>query len=98
MKNLSETSVQYVKGIGPARKKLFSNLGVETIEDLFYLFPRRYEDRTQMTPLSQLKVGEWQTVSGQVQVRGGHRSWYTKKHVYEISVTDGKSRVFCVWF
>ncbi|MBI5415455.1 MAG: hypothetical protein HZA29_01435, partial [Candidatus Omnitrophica bacterium] len=43
MRTLSDISIQYVKGVGPARKKLFERLGVATVEDLLYLFPRRYE-------------------------------------------------------
>ncbi len=98
MRNLQDISIQYVKGVGPARKKLFANLGIENIEDLLYFFPRRYEDRRQMTPFNQLKAGEFQTVSGKVLARGGHRSWFTKKHVYETAIGDDTGRLFCVWF
>lgn len=98
MSSLSQSSVQYLKGVGPARKKLFENLGVLSLEDLLYLFPRRYEDRTKMTPLSQLKVGEFQTVTGRVMARGGRQSWYTRKHVYETVIGDDKGRLFAVWF
>ncbi|MCA9401487.1 MAG: hypothetical protein KC713_07655, partial [Candidatus Omnitrophica bacterium] len=30
---LDQISVQYVKGVGPAKKKLLEKLGIETIED-----------------------------------------------------------------
>ncbi len=96
--NLSDISIQYLKGVGPQRKKVFERLGVETVEDLLYLFPRRYEDRRQMTPLAKLKVGEWQTVAGKIVSHGGRRSYYTKKHVYKVEIADSTSRVFCVWF
>ncbi len=95
---LSEMSIQYIKGVGPARKKLFANLGVETVEDLLYLFPRRYEDRTQMIPIAQVKLGEMQTVSGKVMIAAGRQTWFSKKKVYEMVVDDGTGRLFCVWF
>lgn len=95
---LKEISVQFIKGVGPARKKLFKNMGVETVEDLLYLFPRRYEDRTKMTPIAQLVVGELQTISGKVMTRGGRRVWYTKKHLFEIVIDDGTGKIFAVWF
>lgn len=98
MKGLQEVSVQFLKGVGPARKKLFENLGVFSIEDLLYLFPRRYEDRRRMTPIAQLKLGEFQAVSGKVMVHGAHRSWYTRKHLSEIVIDDGSGRLSCVWF
>ncbi|HLF18558.1 MAG TPA: ATP-dependent DNA helicase RecG [Candidatus Omnitrophota bacterium] len=98
MSSLSDTSVQFVKGVGPHKKKLFANLGIESIEDLFYFFPRRYEDRRQITPLSKVKVGEWQTIQGKVLLGESRKSWYTKKHVFEVTIDDGTGRIFCVWF
>ena len=32
--------VQYLKGVGPARAKIFAQLGVETVGDLLEYFPR----------------------------------------------------------
>ena len=34
-----ETSVQYLKGIGPRRNDLFKRLGIATLRDLLYHFP-----------------------------------------------------------
>jgi len=98
MSNLSAISVHFLKGVGPVRKKILENLGVFNVEDLLYLFPRRYEDRTKMTPLAQVKIGEPQTVTGKVIVQGGRKSWYTHKHVYETVLDDGSGRLFAVWF
>lgn len=98
MRQLSDISIQYVKGVGPAKKKLFEQLGIETVEELLYFFPRRYEDRRHLTPIAQAKVGEWQTISGKVLTQGGRRSWYTKKHVFEVLVDDGGGRMSCTWF
>lgn len=98
MSKLTQISVQFLKGVGPARKKILENLGVHNVEDLLYLFPRRYEDRTKMTPLSQVKIGEFQTVSGKVIARGSRQSWFTRKHVYETVIDDGTGKIFGVWF
>lgn len=98
MPQLSDISVQFLKGVGPARKEILRNLGVQSIEDLMYLFPRRYEDRTQMTPLSHVKIGQPQTVTGKVIAQGGRKSWFTRKHVYETVIDDGTGRMFAVWF
>ncbi len=98
MKNATDTSIQYLKGVGPSRKKMFERLGVETVEDLMYLFPRRYEDRRSMTPLDSLKPGEWQTVCGRVTTRSGRKTWHTRKHVFESVISDDKGRLTAVWF
>ena len=98
MQSIDQISIQYVKGVGPARKKVFSNLGVEAVGDLFYLFPRRYEDRRNLTPIDQIEIGRYQTISGKVLSQNARRSWYTKKHVTEVVVGDQRGRVTCVWF
>lgn len=39
------TQIQYLKGIGPAKAKLFERLDVQTVEDLLHYYPRTYQDR-----------------------------------------------------
>ena len=60
------TPLKFVKGVGPQRGKLLSRLGLATVEDALFYFPRRYEDRSQLTPFRRLKVGESQSCSGLV--------------------------------
>jgi ATP-dependent DNA helicase RecG len=98
MKKPSDIPIQFIKGVGPAKAKLLENLGIFTVEDLLYFFPRRYEDRSKLIPISQIKIGEWQTISGEVIARGGRQSWFTKKYIFETAVGDESGRIFCVWF
>ncbi len=59
-------NVQYLKGVGPARARALAKLGVTTAQDLLFLFPRRYIDRTAATPLGDVHVGDEVTVDGTV--------------------------------
>ena len=59
--NLS-TPVKYVKGVGPARAEVLETKGILTVEDLVAYAPFRYEDRTNVKPISQLAPGEMATV------------------------------------
>ena len=96
--NLADISIQFVKGVGPARKKLFANLEVESVEDLLYLFPRRYEDRRNMIPIAQVQTGEWQSIAGTVRTFSERKTWHTKKQVTEVLLDDGSGVIVCVWF
>src|SRR3989338_6882513 len=98
MRSLSDISIQFVKGVGPARKKIFQRLGIESVEDLLYFFPRRYEDRRNLVPISRLKVGEFQTVTGKILGSASRRSWYTKNPVLEVVVEDDGRHLACRWF
>ncbi len=53
-----QTDVRYIKGIGEARAKALSKLGIGTLQDLIGYFPRRYEDRTMTRSIRELEIGE----------------------------------------
>ena len=65
-----DTPVQYVKGVGPQRAQLLKKLDILTVYDLLYFAPRRYEDRTQITKISQLTPNTNCTVRGYVVLIG----------------------------
>ena len=52
-----DTEVRYLKGIGEAKAKAFARLGVRNIRDLLSFFPRAYEDRSTILPVSKLVEG-----------------------------------------
>jgi ATP-dependent DNA helicase RecG len=45
-----------LSGVGPKREKLLSAAGIRTLRDLVYHLPRRYIDRTRMTPIADLSA------------------------------------------
>jgi ATP-dependent DNA helicase RecG len=93
----SESPIQFVKGVGPAKAKLFANLGVYTVEDLLYLFPNRYEDRSNFTPIAKLEAGKTQSITGEV-LAVGKRNFYSKHKSFEIAVGDKTGKIYCMWF
>ncbi|HEX2437463.1 MAG TPA: ATP-dependent DNA helicase RecG [Methylomirabilota bacterium] len=60
------TPLQYLKGVGPERAKLLARKELETVEDALFFLPIRHEDRTHLTPLREIRVGEVVTTSGTV--------------------------------
>jgi ATP-dependent DNA helicase RecG len=96
---MQTTAVQYLKGIGPKRAKSFLARGVQTIEELLYYFPRRYEDRTNFAKISQLKEGQIYTIKVQVLAGGQRNSWRRRSFsITEALVEDGTGKLNCVWF
>ena len=47
--------ITILKGVGPAKAKLFANLNIFTLGDLICHFPRGYEDRTRLIPIEKLE-------------------------------------------
>jgi len=61
-----DQSIQYVKGVGPARAELLAKLEVRTVGELLFHFPRSYDDLTAVRPMEQIEAGLMQTVQGEV--------------------------------
>ena len=45
--DLSSYNIQYIKGVGEKRAKLFNKLGIFTVADLIRYYPRKYQDWSQ---------------------------------------------------
>lgn len=71
-----DASVTRLQNVGPAHAKKLQKLGVYTVNDLLYLFPRRYDDYSNLKTVSQLMYGEQVTVLltvCEVRTRDTHR-------------------------
>ncbi len=60
------TSVQFLRGVGPARARLLGKLGIATVGDLLHHYPRVHDDRREMTPIGSLRPETHATVRGRV--------------------------------
>lgn len=99
MKKSLATSIQYLKGVGPRKAKSFNKLGINTIEDFVYHFPRRYEDRSNFLPISKLQEGQYQTIKAEVLASAERQSWKRRGFsILEVTVRDSTGKIFCVWF
>ncbi len=67
-----------LKGVGDRVAERLANLGIQTLQDLLFHLPLRYEDRTHIIPIARLKIGQSSLFEGhvtKVQMRyGGKRS------------------------
>ncbi|MGI9233048.1 MAG: ATP-dependent DNA helicase RecG [Woeseiaceae bacterium] len=60
------SSLTSLKGVGPALAKKLEKLGLFRVEDLLFLLPLRYEDRTQLVRIGALAAGQRCLISGEV--------------------------------
>ena len=51
-----DDSIQFVKGIGPKKAKLFEKLHIRTLRDALETYPRDYEDRTRITRIADINA------------------------------------------
>ncbi len=87
-----------IAGIGPKSAKTLRKLGLETLGDLLWHLPRRYDDYSQLKTINRLWYGEDVTIIASVDqirvrpVRGG------KMKLVEAVVTDGTGSLRVTWF
>lgn len=60
-----DTSVQYIKGVGPKKAAALARMGVFTTRDLLSYFPREYDDRRTVTKASLFTPQARITVAGE---------------------------------
>lgn len=56
-----------LKGVGPALNAQLAKIAVQTVQDVLFHLPLRYQDRTQLTAIAALQAGDWAVVEGTVQ-------------------------------
>ncbi|MDJ0976445.1 MAG: ATP-dependent DNA helicase RecG [Planctomycetota bacterium] len=92
-----DAPVGVLPGVTAKREEAFGRLGVETLEDLLRLAPRRLEDRRHPTPIEALEAGVTALVIGRVvrskafRVRGG-------MSILEAEVEDATGALGVRWF
>ncbi|MDI6891135.1 MAG: ATP-dependent DNA helicase RecG [Thermodesulfovibrionales bacterium] len=97
-KDLSDLQIQYIKGVGPQRAKLLSRLGIKTVKDALYYLPHRYEDRSNLKKISDLRYGNVETVSGRVISAEVKRLTGRNLKIFELTVSDGSGLLKGKWF
>jgi len=65
---MSAKPVRTLRGVGDALTLRLRALGIETIQDLLFLLPLRYEDRTRTVPLGELRAGVRAAVEGEIRL------------------------------
>lgn len=97
MLNLEEP-VGHIKGIGPKISMAMNSIGISSIGDLLTHFPRCYEDRSIIKPISGLKDGETAAVAGEVSLIDRDRYTGTGKVITRIVLKNDTGFLVGVWY
>ena len=90
--------VEAIKGIGPKIAGIFKKRGIETVEDLLYFLPFRYEDRRDVCSINELKEGEKASVLGTVTAYKSLFFRHSRKKAFEVIIEDGTGTLSIKWF
>lgn len=94
---LPTTSLDRVLGDKTA-KSFAKNLGLETVADLLQHYPRRYSSRGELTPITNLPVGESVSIVAEVVDARERRTKGRVSHILEVRITDGSGFLSLTFF
>lgn len=92
-----EAGVSEISGVGRSFLRHLDAMGIRTVEDLLYHFPRRYLDRRKLTRIGDVRIGEDATVVGTVRNADLNRV-SRGRSVLNVAIYDGSAYLYGVWF
>jgi len=90
--------VSTLKGIGPKKAQILSDYGMDTLGDMLYFFPRKYEDRRQEKPIRDLETGKESLFAGKIISKRYSGNPYKKNTPLNLLVDDGTGVIEVVFF
>ena len=93
--NILQLPLQQFKGVGPKVFSKLESMGLETVEDLLFHFPLRYQDKTRLSCIGELKEGMDALVRGTIRASGVARG---RRPTLIVKVDDGTGLVTLRFF
>ncbi|MBN7772571.1 ATP-dependent DNA helicase RecG [Clostridium aminobutyricum] len=90
--------ISSIKGIGSKKADVLKSMGIETIEDFFYVYPRDYQDRRELKKVNELLDGSVSLVKGKIVLKVKNGSPYSRKQTLKVLVTDETGGMEVVFF
>jgi ATP-dependent DNA helicase RecG len=92
---LDQTSVEQLKGVGPRLRERLQRLGIETVQDLLFHLPLRYQDRSRLRPLDALVANEEALVAGWV---SDAQITHARRRSLKVRLEDGRGALLLRFF
>lgn len=93
-----QTKTNELPRVGPKYQERLKKLGIETVQDLIFHFPNRYEDFSKIISLSDMKVGESACVKGKIVEIKNIRTWKKRMIITEAIIHDSVRSMKVLWF
>jgi ATP-dependent DNA helicase RecG len=94
------TSIQFLKGVGEGRARVLQDAGLDTVRDLLWFFPLRYEDRRHPARIADLgrSLDVPLLLRGRIVSAQARVSPRKRMKLFEAVLDDGTASVKLIWF
>lgn len=100
--NNLDSSVQYIKSVGPKRAESFAKIGIKSIRDLLFYFPSRHLDRSTVLTAAKAYSYILNGYEGEITVIGKVTSLekirVRNKEILKVQMKDHTGFFECIWF
>lgn len=96
--NFDEYNIQYIKGVGEKKARLFNKLGIYSVDDLIHYFPRKYEDWSQTTTVINAPVDENEFIKATMITPVKESMIRKGLTLYKCNFTDGETVIHVTIF
>lgn len=90
--------MEEIPKIGPIYAKRLKSLGIKTLADLMYYFPREYKDFSKISKIKDIKINEKACVQGKIISLEQQKTWVKKMVVTSALIQDDTGAIELVWF
>ena len=87
--------VTALKGVGTRNAERLEKIGVQTVQDVLFHLPFRYQDRTRVTPIGALRLGDQAVVEGVVE---GSEIRFGRRRSLLVALTEGNASLTLRFF
>ena len=89
-----EQSVTYLPGVGPKSAEKLAKLGIITVRDLLYYYPREHIDYARQAKIRELKAGETATIVGTITACNCFTTVKNNKlTIFDLTIKDSSGRM-----
>lgn len=92
------TPIEEIPRIGPKYQKRLKRLGIKNVRDLLFHFPHRYEDFSNLIPISKAEVGGPFCFQGEVLETKNIYTPRKRMVLTEMIISDGSGKLKVIWF
>ena len=96
--NTSDSIEKHFTRLKPDQKRALTKLGIQTIRDLLYHFPARYENAGPTGTIAGISAGSEVTLYGTVRKPDIRRTWKSRRPIAEAYLEDASGKIKMMWF